>query len=104
MTHLSQRLPALAAGVAAVVLIAGHTVAVAAPPVVRVTDLGTLGGNSSFAAAISPFDQVVGTSDTAGGTRNAFSWTRARGMVDLGALAQFGSRAVDVSPGGVVVG
>src|SRR2546428_306638 len=51
------------------------------------TDLGTLGGTSSNAVAVSASGQVVGASTTAGDTAvHAFSWTAGGGMVDLGTL------------------
>src|SRR5207253_2989955 len=38
-------------------------------------DLGTLGGPSSFAAAVNAAGQVVGRSTNAGGVTQAFLWT-----------------------------
>jgi probable HAF family extracellular repeat protein len=41
-----------------------------------VTDLGTMpGGSSSSATAINDRDQVVGSSEVAGGNNHAFFWT-----------------------------
>ena len=55
--------------------------------VAQPTDLGTLGGTSSGAIAVSASGQVVGESTTAGDTAtHAFSWTAGGGMVDLGTL------------------
>jgi probable HAF family extracellular repeat protein len=52
------------------------------------TDLGTLGGDSSYALSINDSGEVVGYSLLAGNTtRHAFTWTAAGGMVDLGTLA-----------------
>src|ERR1044071_8833344 len=52
------------------------------------TDLGTLGGDSSYALGINDSGEVVGYSLLAGNTpRHAFTWTAAGGMVDLGTLA-----------------
>lgn len=39
-----------------------------------VTDLGTLGGNSSTATAINETGQIVGVSATAQGREHAFLW------------------------------
>jgi probable HAF family extracellular repeat protein len=66
------------------------------------SDLGTLGGASSYAADISSSNVVVGWSETPGGTTHAFRWSTARGMVDLGTLpGDVASRAVAVLDGGV---
>jgi probable HAF family extracellular repeat protein len=68
-------------------------------------DLGTLGGTSSRALAISPGGgQVVGDSDIAIGYRHGFSWTLAGGIVDLGSLDGFYSLPGGVSDTGQVVG
>jgi probable HAF family extracellular repeat protein len=74
-----------------------------APPTVQQTDLGTLGGDSSEAVAISDNGQVVGSSVTAEGATRAFSWTAAGGMVDLGTLGG-ASFAGAVNDEGQVVG
>jgi probable HAF family extracellular repeat protein len=51
------------------------------------TDLGTLGGNTSYALGINDSGEVVGYSYLADNvTRHAFTWTAAGGMVDLGTL------------------
>jgi len=68
-------------------------------------DLGTLGGNSSVANAVSN-GQVVGQANTSSTDRDgypvshAFSWTQAGGMVDLG--TGFDSSANAVSNGQAV--
>lgn len=49
-------------------------------------DLGTLGGTSSYAAAINTGGVVVGWSETKAGDTHAFRWTASKGMVDLGTL------------------
>src|SRR5207245_72610 len=73
--------------------------------VAQPTDLGTLGGTSSGAIAVSASGQVVGESTTAGDTAtHAFSWTAGGGMVDLGALGGTTSVASAVSDRGQVVG
>src|SRR5262245_1298468 len=49
-------------------------------------DLGTLGGFSSLASAVSTSGHIVGMSQTAAGAWHAFLWTPSGGMVDLGTL------------------
>src|SRR5438094_792354 len=70
-----------------------------------------LGGGFSDAAgrpgrpgATNASGQVVGESDTAGGSRHAFSWTAAGGMIDLGTLGGAYSAATAVNDSGQVVG
>ena len=63
-------------------------------------DLGTLGGQSSYAADINSDDIVVGWSETTTGTTHAFRWNSGSGMVDLGTLPGDDiSRAVSVLGG-----
>src|SRR6266496_3949685 len=51
------------------------------------TDLGTLGGNTSYALGINDSSEVVGYSYLADNvTRHTFTWTAGGGMVDLGTL------------------
>ena len=51
------------------------------------TDLGTLGGDTSYALGINDSGEVVGYSYLADNvTRHAFTWSAAGGMVDLGTL------------------
>ena len=66
-------------------------------------DLGTLGGNYSQAAAISPSGQVVGHSETADGQVHAFVW-HGGVMTDLGTLGGNYSYALSIDPAGDVVG
>lgn len=66
-----------------------------------VVDLGTLGGTSSRASAVS-YGQVVGYADTSDGASHAFSWTQAGGMLDLGTLGGTTSEATAISNGQVV--
>ncbi|WP_240670729.1 hypothetical protein [Actinoplanes solisilvae] len=49
----------------------------------KITDLGTLGGDHSFATAINDLGAIVGSSTTADGSLHAFLW-RAGRMSDLG--------------------
>src|ERR1041384_1385468 len=51
------------------------------------TDIGTLGGNTSYAIGINDSGTIVGYSYLADNlTRHAFTWTASGGMVDLGTL------------------
>jgi probable HAF family extracellular repeat protein len=69
------------------------------------SDLGTLGGSSSYAADINASNVVVGWSETPGGTTHAFRWSASEGMVDLGTLpGDAASRAVAVLDGGQILG
>jgi probable HAF family extracellular repeat protein len=69
------------------------------------TDLGTLGGPSSFAADLNDAGTVIGWSDTAGGVTRAFRWTGGGGMMSLGTLpGDHWSRAVRISRHGWILG
>jgi probable HAF family extracellular repeat protein len=71
----------------------------------RVTDLGTLGGDSILAWRINERGQVIGWGTTASGLTHAFVWTTAGGLVDLGALGPGNaSHAWGINDSGVVVG
>lgn len=69
------------------------------------TDLGTLGGLSSYAQAINRLGTVVGYSNTLSGDVHAFRWSAGEGMVDLGTLpGDAASAAVSVLHSGTILG
>lgn len=72
------------------------------------TDLGTLGGSSSFPASsrksINKFGQAVGYSDIASGFQHAFLWQKGTGMTDLGTLRGSNSYAVGINDSGQIAG
>jgi probable HAF family extracellular repeat protein len=67
------------------------------------TDLGTLGGASSGAAAINAAGQVVGWSTNASGVNHAFLWENGT-MMDLGTLGGNSSAASGINDAGLIVG
>ncbi len=70
----------------------------------RLTWLGTLGGDESWAYGVSADGSVVvGWADNAAGGQRAFRWTAAAGMQDLGTLCGGWSAAYGVSADGSVV-
>ncbi|MDQ3399102.1 MAG: fasciclin domain-containing protein, partial [Deinococcota bacterium] len=69
----------------------------------QLTDLGTLGGNESFAMEINAAGQVVGYSRTAEGRQHAFLWQDGT-MQDLGTLGGDESFAWSINASGQVVG
>lgn len=68
-----------------------------------ITDLGTLGGESSDAYGVNNRGEVVGGSDTADGARRAFVWENGR-MHDLGTLGGKNSVAYRINDKGQAVG
>ena len=63
----------------------------------RRVDLGTLGGESSYATDMNGQGTVVGWSQIASGAAHAFRWTARSGIVDLGTLpGDEWSRAVSI--------
>jgi probable HAF family extracellular repeat protein len=86
-----------------VVLLLASSAAAAAP---QIRDLGTLGGNSSFARDINEAGQIVGEAALANGQTHAFiltPWVSSR-LVDLGTLGGPSSQALGISNRGQVVG
>ena len=67
-----------------------------------VTDLGTLGGETSKAYGINNSGQVVGMAATKRGEEHAFVWQASSGMFDI--LGQEGSIAFGINNSGQVVG
>lgn len=67
--------------------------------------LGTLGGNKSYAYAVSDNGVVAGTSNNIANETRAFRWTKTGGMQDLGALIvyTYTSYARDISSDGTVI-
>jgi probable HAF family extracellular repeat protein len=68
----------------------------------KITELGTLGGDSSFATAINDLGTIVGSSMTADGSLHAFLWRDGR-MTDLG-VPGVETFAEDINNRGQVVG
>jgi probable HAF family extracellular repeat protein len=69
------------------------------------TDLGTLGGASSYAYDINEAGVVVGRAQTADGTFRGFRWTRADGLESLPPLSgDLQSRAIAIAEDNTVLG
>ncbi len=68
------------------------------------TDVGTLGGTTTYPYGINNRGQVVGSSSTASGGSHAFVWTSETGIVDLGTLGGRTSVAYGINNQGQVVG
>lgn len=69
----------------------------------KVTDLGTLGGTNSDAAAIGDSGQIVGWADTQSGAQHAAMWIGTK-VTDLGTLSGTNSHANAVNSSGEIVG
>src|SRR3954471_4838779 len=67
------------------------------------TDLGTLGGHESEAAAVNEAGQVIGWAKTKAGDDHAFLWEGGK-MTDLGTLGGDNSDAHEINAAGQVVG
>jgi len=76
---------------------------VAAGQTYRATDLGTLGGSSTYGQAINNAGQVVGYSTNAAGTHRAFLWSGGA-LSDLGTLGGSSGKAFGINNSGQVVG
>src|SRR3989338_2794701 len=69
-----------------------------------ITDLGTLGGDFSWATRINNRGQIVGDSMTVSGEFRAFLWTQGTGMTNIGTLGGPDSIASDINELGQVIG
>jgi probable HAF family extracellular repeat protein len=67
-------------------------------------DLGTLGGENSYADAINDLGQVTGDAETADGSFHGFRWTPSGGMQDLGTLGGPSSSGFAINDLGQVTG
>jgi probable HAF family extracellular repeat protein len=68
-----------------------------------ITDLGTLGGDTSYAFGLNNLGQVVGASSVSSGTAHAYVWSDGQ-MTDLGTLGGAWSRAFGINDAGQIVG
>ena len=69
-----------------------------------ITDLGTLGGSSSYALSINDVGQIVGTSQTISGNSQAFLW-QGGVMTDIGTASGYdNSTGRDINNLGQVIG
>jgi probable HAF family extracellular repeat protein len=67
------------------------------------TDLGTHGGDESYAQAVNEAAQMVGWSQTAEGDEHAVLW-QDEAMTDLGTQGGFRSAAAAINDAGQIVG
>lgn len=78
---------------------------VAVPGSYAITDMGTLGGSKSWAAAINASGAVTGYSQTTGNvSEDVFLWTSTGGMQDLGTLGGTFAIGSAINSAGEVVG
>lgn len=82
---------------------AGPVAATTSPISFTVVDLGTLGGDASYAAGLNDAGQVVGAADTAGGDGHAFLFSRG-GMTDIDRVESRQSFANAINKYGQAVG
>jgi probable HAF family extracellular repeat protein len=68
-----------------------------------ITDLGTLGGTSSYALGMNSAGHIVGYSTTSSGDTRAFFWDGIS-MTNLGTLGGTFSQAMDINDSGLIVG
>jgi len=71
--------------------------------ITSITDLGTLGGSTSYATGINGLGQVVGYSTNAGGVEQAFVYSGGS-MSGLGTLGGSSSYATGIDNAGQIVG
>lgn len=77
---------------------------VAATAGYTITDLGTMGGNNSYAIGLNNSGQVVGYSTTSIGQTHAFLWNHNSGINDLGTLGGSYSYALGINDFNQVIG
>lgn len=78
----------------------GHATEVSSASEPGMVDLGTLGGQNSFATGISDAGAVVGYAETAPGAIHAFVWRTGTALHDLGTLGGEHSAAMAIAPRG----
>src|SRR5208283_4268448 len=76
----------------------------AALPTYHLTDLGTLGGDISYAEGVNMYGQVVGIAYNSGGFGQGFLYSGAGPMTGLGTLGGDASWSYGINDSGVVVG
>jgi len=69
-----------------------------------VTDIGSLGGSSTYPTAINNAGHVVGYGTTSTGDTRAFFWTQGSGMQNLGVIGSGSSKALDINNNDQIVG
>src|SRR5216684_3085377 len=73
-------------------------------PLYTLTDLGTLGGNTSVAYNVNNNGEVVGSAAVNAGQTDPFYWKAGTGMVDLGGLGGTNGWAENIDNSGNIVG